>query len=1049
MNNKKTKKLTAFVLATVMLLGTAIPSFAANDEDEQDVALEKISDEYTIINYESYKSKFNYSTDGRTGKSVTVNGTDYLESETTAAVENTDWEGRECIIADDKGSVSWAFDVPAAGWYCVRFVYSAVSDKTTDIERIFKINGKAPYEEARYQAMYKTWSFEYAGEKGVREGAFSVDSAGNELRPATVASYTWTDYSIKDNNGYYSIPLEFYLEAGENIVTLEGVRESIAIAEVGIYSYEELPSYEDVAAEYEAKGYKPAEAEDIYFEAEMPDQVSNYTIYPVYDRSSAITSPQDKSIVYRNTMGADKWVSSGQWIKYSFECETSGLYQITLRYNQDQLKGMYTSRALRINGEYPFEEAKNCQFPYDNKWQTKALGDGNYDFQFYFEAGKTYELEFEVALGSLADVVRQVSQVVDSLNDDYLRIVELTGADADEYRDYGFARIMPDVVRDLSLQSSILFQLVDYISEINGIKSDNTSTLEQAAVLVEKMASDEKEIAANLSSLKDWVSSLGTWLSDVSTQFLEMDYITIQPAGSELPRGEASGWKSFLFEMQKFIASFYTDYNSLGADDESEESAKTLEVWTTSGRDQAQIIKNLVSNGYTVDTGVKVNLKLVAGGTLLPAILAGVGPDVSIDATSPIDMAIRGAVLPLNDFDTFDEVMSRFADSAKVPLTIYGKTYAIPVSQSFPVMFVRDDILAELGLKVPETWDELMSMVPVLQFNNMDIGMTQDFATFLFQSDGDYWKNEGMRINFDDYKALDAFEYMCNMFTQYSLPISYNAENRFKTGELPVLISQYAFYNTLTVFAPEIAGLWSFYEIPGTRNAETGEVDHTCVSTITGILLPKGCRDEEASWSFVDWYSDKDFQVDYSNEMMALLGPSAKQNVANLEAFEELPWSESEYKTLLTCLSHTVAIPPYPGDYFVARYQGFAFNAAYNDGADPSDELLGYVDSINKELTRKRKEFELMIDDEWTAIQDYMEFETFEEWKEYWADINAEKNSDSDNPTYIQDNQNGADDYTYVDWMSDNGITVSSHEEWVRAVKNDGETMTYKEWLEK
>lgn len=1049
MNNKKTKKLTAFVLATVMLLGTAIPSFAANDEDKQDVALEKISDEYTIINYESYKSKFNYSTDGRTGKSVTVNGTDYLESETTAAVENTDWEGRECIIADDKGSVSWAFDVPAAGWYCVRFVYSAVSDKTTDIERIFKINGKAPYEEARYQAMYKTWSFEYAGEKGVREGAFSVDSAGNELRPATVVSYTWTDYSIKDNNGYYSIPLEFYLEAGENIVTLEGVRESIAIAEVSIYSYEELPSYEDVAAEYEAKGYKPAEAEDIYFEAEMPDQVSNYTIYPVYDRSSAITSPQDKSIVYRNTMGADKWVSSGQWIKYSFECGTSGLYQITLRYNQDQLKGMYTSRALRINGEYPFEEAKNCQFPYDNKWQTKTLGDGNYDFQFYFEAGKTYELEFEVALGSLADVVRQVSQVVDSLNDDYLRIVELTGADADEYRDYGFARIMPDVVRDLSLQSSILFQLVDYISEINGIKSDNTSTLEQAAVLVEKMASDEKEIAANLSSLKDWVSSLGTWLSDVSTQFLEMDYITIQPAGSELPRGEASGWKSFLFEMQKFIASFYTDYNSLGADDESEESAKTLEVWTTSGRDQAQIIKNLVSNGYTVDTGVKVNLKLVAGGTLLPAILAGVGPDVSIDATSPIDMAIRGAVLPLNDFDTFDEVMSRFADSAKVPLTIYGKTYAIPVSQSFPVMFVRDDVLAELGLKVPETWDDLMSMVPVLQFNNMDIGMTQDFGTFLFQSGGEYWANEGMRINFDDYKSLDAFEYMCNMFTQYSLPISYSAENRFKTGELPVLISQYAFYNTLTVFAPEIAGLWSFYEIPGTRNAETGEVDHTCVSTITGILLPKGCRDEEASWSFVDWYSDKGFQVDYSNEMMALLGPSAKQNVANIEAFEELPWSETEYKTLQTCLSHSVAVAPYPGDYFVARYQGFAFNAAYNDGADPSDELLGYVDSINKELTRKRKEFELMIDDEWTAIQDYMEFETFEDWKEYWADINAEKNPDSDNPTYIQDNQNGADDYTYVDWMSDNGITVSSHEEWVRAVKNNGETMTYKEWLEK
>lgn len=1049
MNNRKTKKLTAFVLAAVMLVGAAVPAFAEDADDEQDVGLEKISDEYAVINYESYKSKYGYSTDGRTGESVTVDAADYNTEKTTAGVEKTEWEGRDCIIVDDKGSVTWTINVPETGWYSVRFVYSGVSDKTTDIERVFKINGKAPYDEARYQALYKTWRFNYSGDTSEREGVFDADSAGNELRPNTVPAFEWIDYSIKDNDGYYNIPLEFYLKEGENDITLEGVRESIAISEVGIYTYEELPSYADVLAEYEKKGYEPADADEIYFEAELPDRVSSYTIYPIYDRASAITSPQDKSKVYRNIMGGDKWVTSGQWIRYSFTCEESGLYQITTRFLQDQLKGMYTSRSIKINGEYPFEEAKNCQFPYDNKWQAKSLGDGNFDFQFYFEAGETYDLELEVSLGSLADVVRQVSQVVDSLNSDYLRIVELTGADADEYRDYGFARIMPDVVRDLGMQSSILFQLVDFISEINGIKSDNTSTLEQAAYLVEKMASDEREIAANLSSLKDWVSSLGTWLSDVSTQYLAIDYITIQPAGSELPRGEASGWKSFLFEMQKFIASFYTDYNALGEDDGDDDDSKTLDVWTTSGRDQAQIIKNLVSNGYTLDTGVKVNLKLVAGGTLLPAILAGAGPDVSIDATSPIDMAIRGAVLPLDDYDTFDEVMDRFADSAKTPMTIYGRTYAVPVTQTFPVMFCRDDVLAELGLEVPETWDDLMSMVPVLQFNNMDIGMTQDFGTFLFQSGGEYWKNEGMRINFDDYKTLDAFEYMCNMFTQYSLPISYNAENRFKTGELPVLITPYSFYNTLVVFAPEIAGLWSFYEIPGTVNPETGEVDHTSVSSISGIILPRGCKDDETAWTFADWYSDKDFQVDYSNEMIALLGPSAKQMVANIEALEELPWSETEYKTLQQCMRNTVALEPYPGDYFIARYTGFAFQAAYNDKADPSDELLGYVDTINKELTRKRTEFELMINDEWQAIKDYGEFESFDDWKEYWADIDADKNPGTKNPTYIQDNQDGADEYTYVDWMEENNITVKSHEEWARAVKNDGETSTYKEWLEK
>ena len=1054
MRNSKTKKLTALVLALALLIGSAVTTFAADGDGSSGAASDSSSDtltelgtDYALINYESYKSKYNYSTDMRTGENVTIPATDYVTDPevTTADVEEATVDGTDCILVGEGGSVSWKVDVPKAGWYCVSFKYRAENEKTTDIERIFKLNGKTPYSEARYQDFNKVWSFKYATDDvSDRDNVFEVDASGNELRPDAYLSQEWITHSVKDNDGYYRDPLEFWFEEGENTVTLDGVRDKAYFAEISVYSYEELPTYEKVLAEYGKKGYESADADTVYFEAETPAQVSNYTVYPVYDRASAITSPQHKSKIYRNTMGGDKWVTNGQWIRYEFECEASGLYEIGIRFAQDQLKGMYTSRAVRIDGEYPFEEAKDCQFPYDNKWQVRNLGDGNNDFQFYLEKGR-HTIELEVGLGSLADVVRQVNSVVDSLNDDYLRIVELTGADPDEYRDYGFTRSMPTVVADLGVQSSILYQLVDYISEINGIKSDNTSTLEQAAVLVEKMSSDEKEIAANLSSLKEWVSSLGTWLSDVTTQYLEMDYIIVQPAGSSLPKGEANGWQAFWFEIQKFIASFYTDYNAIGED--GAKSEKTIEVWTTSGRDQAQIIKNLVNNGYTPEYNTNVNIKLVAAGTLLPAILAGVGPDASIDATNPIDMAIRGAVLPLNDYDTFDEVMSRFADSAKTPLSLYGTTYAVPVSQTFPVLFCRNDILSDLGLSVPETWDDLMSMVPILQFNNMEIGMTQDFTVFLYQAGGQYWRDEGMSIGFDDYKALDTFEYMCNMFTQYSLPISYSAENRFKTGEIPVLISAYSFYNTLVVFAPEIAGLWSFYEIPGTRNEETGEVDHTSVSAITGIIIPRGTSDDEAAWTFLDWYSDKDFQVDYSDEMMALLGPSAKQQVANLDAFEELPWSESEAATLHKCINHTVAIEAYPGNYYVSRYSSFAFNAAYNEKEDPSDQLLSYVDTINKELTRKRKEFNLMINDEWQAIKDYMGFESFNEWKEYWAELEG-VDPDS-NTTYIQDNRDGAKEYTYVNWMSDNKITVDSHTKWQNAVKYDGETCTYKEWVEK
>ncbi|MBQ2729445.1 MAG: extracellular solute-binding protein [Clostridia bacterium] len=1051
MRTTKTKKLLACILALVMLIGSALPVFAAEAAEDgagTGVSLQELVGDYTLINYESYKTKYNYSTDLRAGEEVTIPATDYIEDEeytdTEITVETID--GKECIVVDEVGSVSWAIDVPKTGFYSVRFVYRSVTELTTDIERVFKINGKAPYQEARYQAMPKTWTFDYLEGAGVREGAFILDTVGNELRPESKAVHTWTEHIVVDSDGYYTVPLEFWLEEGENVFTLEAVRDKMAIAEFGIFTYEELPSYADIQAQYKDKGYKAPKADAIMIEAEMPDYVSNYTIYPVYDRSSPLTSPQDSVTIMRNTIGADKWISAGQWIRYSFKCEESGLYQIGMRFSQDTLKGMYASRSVKINGEYPFEEAKNLQFKYDSSFQYDYLTDGDTYFEFYFEKGKTYEIEFEVVLGSFADIIRQVSGVIDSLNEDYLRIMELTGADADENRDYGLTRVMPEVIRDLGLQANVLYQLVDYITDTAGLKSETTSTLEQAAVLIEKMASDEKEIAANLSSLKSYISSLGTWLSDMSAQFLEVDYIKIVPAGTERDKPEANFWGSMWFELKKFAASFFADYDSFT--NEGDGDAKVLSVWTSSGRDQAQITKTLIDNGYTQETGTQVSLKLTAGGALLPSILAGVGPDVSIDATSPMEMAIRGAILPLNDHDKYDEVMSRFEESAIKPLQLYGKTYAVPVSQGFSMMFVRNDIISELGYEIPETWDDLMSMVPVLQFNNMEIGMSQDFAVFLYQSGGQYWKNEGMAINLDDHQALDAFEYMCNLFTQYSLPTAYDAQNRFKTGEMPIIISSYTLYNTLTVFAPEISGLWSFYQIPGTERVdeETGEVivDHSSISSSSGVIIPRGCIDEKVAWTFLDWYTDKDFQVDYSNEMVALLGPSGKTTVANVEALKELPWTDAEYKMLEKCMKETVAIEPYPGDYFVGRYTGFAFAAAYNEGADPSDSLLEYIDSINKELSRKRKEFELMLNEDWLAIQEYMGFESFDDWRNYWAE---EYDTTPDSIDCIQDNEGV--EFTYVDWMEEKGISADNFADWENDVKYGRTELSYKEWLKK
>ena len=57
--------------------------------------------------------------------------------------------------------------------------------------------------------------------------------------------------------------------------------------------------------------------------------------------------------------------------------------------------------------------------------------------------------------------------------------------------------------------------------------------------------------------------------------------------------------------------------------------------------------------------------------------------------------------------------------------------------------------------------------------------------------------------------------------------------------------------------------------------------------------------------------------------------------------------------------NNLTAIEEHPGGYIIGRYVGFAFLAVVNENADAEDSMLEYIVDINKELTRKRKEFGL------------------------------------------------------------------------------------------
>lgn len=624
---------------------------------------------------------------------------------------------KQSIYLPDHDAVGWQVHIPQGqeGYYNIVLEYYSIYEegisKKSSIERSIYIDGAIPYYEATYVSMSKTYQNYVSGEDGnknvdiIGQGGFVTDINGNEIRPEMAMVPVWRTVSLQDSSGTYVEPLKFYFSAttedAPHILQLYAQRESMVLASITLVpaGSTSLPSYEEYKQELVANGAGNVGADAIAgaakehnavikeqlgkdkasdttayikLEAEYPSLVSDATLYPTNDRTSCITSPQHPSKQYLNTLGGSgsgdqkKWSTVGQWIRYEVTVPEDGFYRIATRFSQTTLQGSFVSRTLRVQlaGEteasVPFAEAYRLHFDYADDWQVAYLNNGDTDFSIYLKKGVNY-IELEANLGDMSDIILRVTESLDNINDAYIKFLMLAGSNPDANRDYGFNRRIPDAVRTLNIEAANIYAIANEIIELTGNKGSHVATLEKVAQLLERMGEDEDEIAGNLGSLKSNLGTLGTWISDSKEAPLELDYLAICPGNvdadasvkSKLPKATPNFFETMFFEVRMFIASFTADYNTLGLMEEVDEDNSII-VWTTTGRDQANIIRSMVNNDFTKNYGIAVSLKLVAGGSLLPSVLAGVGPDVSMGhgSSDAINWAIRSALVEVTNMGT-------------------------------------------------------------------------------------------------------------------------------------------------------------------------------------------------------------------------------------------------------------------------------------------------------------------------------------------------------------------------------------------------------------
>jgi ABC-type glycerol-3-phosphate transport system substrate-binding protein len=888
-----------------------------------------------------------------------------------ASIEN-DCDGKKALLLTDSSKVTFSVNVAEAGFYNLYFCYYPLPGRGVTIERAVYINGVLPFTGSDDISFERVWG-------DANEPTY--DNQGNEIRASQTEIPSWQYTYAKDPMGYEIEPYEYYFSAGENTITFEAVNEPVALASLTLSHVRSDVDYEKYCSLCDSTEYSATDEKYTSFvekvQGEDSTDRSSASLYPTYDRSSSITEPYSAAKIKLNMIGGSSWKVSGQWIEWQIEVPEDGFYEITLKARQNYTRGFVSNRSLYIDGSIPFKEVSEISFKYSNEWNILTLSDENgTPYKFALTKG-THTIRLQITLGSLGKILNQLEDSVYRLNNMYRRIIVLTGTSPDKFRDYKIDSVYPDVMTAMGLESKRLYRIVDEVIAYTGQKASQIAAAQTLAKQLEKFVKRPDKIALSISSFNTNISSLGTSILSLSESPLDIDYICVSAATDEarakLPDETENFWKKAAHETRSFIASFTQDYNSLGNVYDTDDA---IEVWMLAGRDQSTILKTMIDDTFTPESGITVNVKLVDAATLLPATVAGTGPDValSVQNSEPVNYALRNAAADLTQFEGFEDVISHYYESAYIPYELEGGIYAIPETQNFNVMFYRKDILSELGLEPPETWEDLIDMLPVIQQNNMTVAIptterkinnvaAPDMSNFfdqLYQHSGTLYDAEGMKTLIDDNAGVEAFEIATRFFTDYKLPTTYDFVNRFRSGEMPIGIQSYNTFNTLVVFAPEIRGLWDFTLVPGTVK-EDGSIDHSVSSWGTCSMMLEASDKKDSSWTFLQWWSKADTQIRFGRELEAVMGESARYATANIDAFEGLSWSGEQMKSLEEQWKWAVGTPEVPGSYYTSRHIVNAIRKVMNDLADPRETLLDYARTINEELTKKRLEFGLPV----------------------------------------------------------------------------------------
>lgn len=881
------------------------------------------------------------------------------------------YDGVICVL-NYKDTATYNVHVAKSGVYYLAVDYLSAGNSYLDYTVSMTVNGEPQYQEQKTLELPLYWQDSAEG--------YLYDRYGDEIAPTQDRINTWYRTYLYNNTYSSAHPLYVTLEAGDNTISLTNVsNDGLALGTLYAEApVDDCPGYE---AYLEQHGGETAAKENMLVINAIDYTVKNSAEIIYNSTASPSVTPYNAEYKYLNTL---TWKNPGDEITYEIEVFQDGLYRMAFHYKNEK-EEFNSYETIMIDGEVPFQELSCYAFPYTgSSWENEILHNESGEPYYVYLTKGMHTLTLKSEMEPVIEAWRYGQLIAEHVTQFTLDIKKISGQDADKYRTWKMTNYIPEIPDYLNAYK-VLIQHIRYLLQNEsefGINGALLTWLDKAETFIDEMAEYPDEIALYTESLTGRDNSVLVAVSTFNSSIIKMnfslDMIYVYGEG-KIPDAQAGVFENIWNGIQTIYYSFASDKYSTKSDDD-----EVLTVWVNRALPHVDLLQKLVDTEFTERTGIRVKISAMPDANKMTlAAAADQTPDIALGLAShmPFELACRGALYDMTQFEDFWEVADRFIPGSMVPYVYNEGLYAIPETLDFDAVIYRTDIFENLGLMVPDTWDDLREMLPQLQrygmnfYHNISSGVGYKWfyqtTPLIYQNGGRLYAENGTATAIDSPDSVRGLKELGDLFVAYSLDTQVNEFfNSFRYSVLPVGIVDSNTYILIKNGATELEGQWALAPYLGTVQ-DNGEVSRWYVANGTGGVIFSDSDKTEQAWEFLKWWTDTQVQVEYTYTLRSTYGDTYFWLPSNVEALQQAPIAQEDKVVILDMVQWLRDVPRTPGQYLVERSISDIWNAMVLDGTSAQVAADEKVIAINREIKKKMQELGF-YDEDGNLIREYV-----------------------------------------------------------------------------